>query len=176
MATTTKTTKAKAVKNTTAAEEATDAVVSANAGAAQAAPAAAPQPAEDAVTATAETVESPPAGGVGEAKAEEAAVIAEALTPAGGSVEDVQPTLEQRPDNAEAGVKIGGFVGADIQGGPFALRVRALPPQGFRRAGRHWPAQEVEVQCRLLTSDQIAALLNEPMLHVTVIDGADGQE
>lgn len=46
------------------------------------------------------------------------------------------------------------------------LLVRSLAP-GFRRAGRAWPAEEVEVSVDDFTVDQVNALLREPMLVVT---------
>jgi hypothetical protein len=55
------------------------------------------------------------------------------------------------------------------------LLVRALPEAGFRRAGRHWPAEAVEVPADELAAEQIDALLREPMLHVTLIGEPDGE-
>jgi hypothetical protein len=37
---------------------------------------------------------------------------------------------------------------------------------GFRRAGRAWPAEDVEVSLDELTEDQVSALKDEPMLSV----------
>lgn len=103
-----------------------------------------------------------------EAKQAEAGTIAEALTPPGGSVgEVISGTVEARPDGAEPGEKVDGLL--------KALLVRALPEAGFRRAGRHWPAEAVEVPADELTAEQIDALLREPMLHVTLIGEPDGE-
>lgn len=49
------------------------------------------------------------------------------------------------------------------------LIVRALPPTGFRRAGRHWGPEPVEVAADDFTTGQLEALLNEPLLHVTPV-------
>lgn len=54
---------------------------------------------------------------------------------------------------------------------PTHFLVRALPPQGFHRAGRFWPAEETRVAAQELSEAQIAALLAEPKL--VVIAGVD---
>lgn len=98
----------------------------------------------------------------------EAAAIAEALTPPGGSVgELIAGTVAQRPDDAAPGEQVGGPI--------KAVRVRALPEAGFRRAGRHWSTEAVDVPADELTAKQIDALLREPMLHVTLISAAAGE-
>lgn len=48
------------------------------------------------------------------------------------------------------------------------LVVRSLVA-GFRRAGRAWPAEEVEVDISEFTAEQIAQLLAEPKLVVLPI-------
>lgn len=95
----------------------------------------------------------------GELAAEDAAAIAESLTPPGGALADVLA--------AEA----------DMPAAPMvaAVLVRALPEAGFRRAGRHWPATPVTVAADELSFEQIDALLREPMLHVTLIGEAEGE-
>lgn len=45
------------------------------------------------------------------------------------------------------------------------LVVRALSA-GFRRAGRAWPAEEVTVAASEFSAEQIAQLINEPLLVV----------
>lgn len=49
------------------------------------------------------------------------------------------------------------------------LRVRALA-DGFRRAGRAWSAEAVEVPCAEFTKEQVAALRAEQQLVVTDVD------
>jgi len=57
--------------------------------------------------------------------------------------------------------------------GSDVLRVRAVPPEGFRRAGRFWPGDvAVEVPVGELSAAQLAALLAEPLLAVTVLAAA----
>lgn len=48
------------------------------------------------------------------------------------------------------------------------LKVRSLQA-GFRRAGRAWPVESVEVPIDELDEDAISALLDEPMLSVQLI-------
>lgn len=92
-------------------------------------------------------------------EADELAAIAEALTPPGGSVGEV---LDAERDGRDDGTV-------------EALRVRALPEAGFRRAGRNWPSTPVDVPVDDLSFEQIDALMNEPMLHVTLIGQAEGE-
>lgn len=49
------------------------------------------------------------------------------------------------------------------------LRVRAVTA-GFRRAGRAWPAEPVEVPRDAFADDQVKALKGEPMIVVEEIE------
>ncbi|ANQ83702.1 hypothetical protein dqs_0626 [Azoarcus olearius] len=99
---------------------------------------------------------APPAAGTidpaAEAAAADVAAQAEAVTPAGGSVDSlVFDPLFREPVVTH-------------------LRVRARPEAGFRRAGRHWPGGEgVTVAADDFTPEQILALTEEPELAVTFI-------
>lgn len=50
------------------------------------------------------------------------------------------------------------------------LRVTARPASGFRRAGRHWPAEQVDVPVDQLTDAQVTQLKAEPNLIVQEIE------
>ncbi|MCK2095631.1 hypothetical protein [Thauera aromatica] len=93
--------------------------------------------------------------GTNEAAAEARAIEAEAVVEPGGSV---------------AEVLAGGEVLDGVDGEVSHLHVRALPAQGFRRAGRFWPPGEgVTVFADDFSVEQIQALLSEPSLVVTLI-------
>lgn len=93
-----------------------------------------------------------------EAAREDLARQAEAVTPPGGDAGEIlQGQIEERPDDADPGECI-------VTG----IHVRALV-DGFRRAGRAWPAAGVEVPAGEYDADQLAALLDEPMLVVTLL-------
>lgn len=88
-------------------------------------------------------------------------MIAESLAPAGGSVTDIMADAPAAPSGNAADPVLTGLI------------VRALPPTGFRRAGRHWGPEPVEVAADDFTVEQINALLDEPLLHVTLIGEAE---
>lgn len=93
-------------------------------------------------------VELPPAG---EASADENGAATEAPPPPGGSA-------------------VEWFAGAQ-------LRVRALPEQGFRRAGRFWPPGEgVTIAADDFSAAQIEQLFGERQLVVSLVpwNAADG--
>lgn len=47
-----------------------------------------------------------------------------------------------------------------------ALKIRAVSPDGFFRAGRKWTKEPVVVPVRDFTKDQVVALRHEPSLVV----------
>lgn len=61
--------------------------------------------------------------------------------------------------------------GAALKAAPIThLVVRAVQP-GFRRGGRAWGAEEVTVDAKEFSAEQIEALLAEPMLVVVPVVG-----
>lgn len=52
--------------------------------------------------------------------------------------------------------------------GPFVL-VASRRPDGFRRAGRSWPAETTRVALADLSEEQLAQLLAEPMLDTRLV-------
>lgn len=52
--------------------------------------------------------------------------------------------------------------------GPFVLVASRLP-QGFRRAGRFWPAAPTRVALTDMTDEQLAQLVAEPMLDTRMV-------
>jgi len=127
--------------------------------------------------------------GTNEAAGEASAIEAEAVVQPGGSVAEVLAgvalpaagseiagELGERADDAEPGLALNLATLADVvrydcaAGVLSHLHVRALPEQGFRRAGRFWPPGEgVTVFADDFSAEQIQALLSEPMLAVTLI-------
>lgn len=59
-----------------------------------------------------------------------------------------------------------------------ALWIQAVPKEGFRRAGHHWPHEGIGIALDALTEQQIEALRNEPLLKVTDVefDAEDASE
>ena len=95
-----------------------------------------------------------------EAAREDLARQAEAVTPPGGDAGEILDAQSgTRPDDSDPGEVI-----------LTRLRVRARR-NGFRRAGRAWPDSAVEVSADAFTAEQIAALVAEPMLEVTLFSG-----
>lgn len=50
------------------------------------------------------------------------------------------------------------------------LQVTARPPQGFRRAGRHWPPQPIQVPAGDFSAEQRKTLEAEPQLIVSEVE------
>lgn len=73
--------------------------------------------------------------------------------------QSVPSTVETRPDDAEPGIFVGGA---------NRIHVKARR-DGFRRAGRAWPAAGVELDIADLSEEQLEAISNEPMLIVMPI-------
>lgn len=94
-------------------------------------------------------------------------MIAESLARPAVAVSDkaLPGVVTERPDDSAPGTPAGGVL--------THLRVRALPPGGFRRAGRFWGPETVELPAEDFTVEQINALLDEPLLHVTLIGEAE---
>ncbi|MBL0307664.1 MAG: hypothetical protein IPQ25_17040 [Chitinophagaceae bacterium] len=57
---------------------------------------------------------------------------------------------------------------SDVEVPINSLVVRALRP-GFRRAGRAWPAEATTVALADLSTEEIAALLAEPLLETELV-------
>lgn len=51
------------------------------------------------------------------------------------------------------------------------LRVASKAPEGFRRCGRHWGPEPVEVDADEFTEEEILRLLGEPELIVAAVTG-----
>ncbi len=51
-----------------------------------------------------------------------------------------------------------------------ALWISAVPKEGFRRAGFHWPHTGMGIALDSLTESQIEALRNEPMLRIEGVE------
>lgn len=118
-----------------------------------------------------------PAGGAAPAGAVTPSPQAPAPTP-----ELTPPATEgTRPDAAAPGEPIAGFAApaddaVDIHAmqPSDALRIVAVPPEGFRRCGRWWSGTEPTiVHVAELTDDQVERLLTEPQLSVSVITQAE---
>lgn len=71
--------------------------------------------------------------------------------PAAGELADVSATNDAAGQNAEPVVT--------------HLLVRSLAP-GFRRGGRAWPAEEIEVSVDDFSAEQLDQIMAEPMLNV----------
>ncbi|HRQ57658.1 MAG TPA: hypothetical protein PLN31_09575 [Azoarcus taiwanensis] len=137
-------------RNSTAAEKARDAVESSEGGVV-AAPLEADRQAEGAALTDGDTSNTP-TGGQDEPATEDRARMAEAVTPPGGSADEIA----------------GAQVVATLEEADYTvthLHVRALR-DGFRRCGRAWPAAGVEVPAEDFSDEEITRLLNEPLLAV----------
>lgn len=139
-------------QNSTAAEKAHDAVeLSEGVVAAAATAPEADRQAEGAALADGQG-DTPPTGGQDEAADEDRARVAEAVTPPGGSADEIAAAQ----------------VVATLEEADYTvthLHVRALR-DGFRRCGRAWPAAGVEVPAGGFSDEEITRLLNEPQLAV----------
>lgn len=139
-------------KDSTAAEKSATDAVELSEGVARAATPEAARQAEGAAATTDGDVSASPAGGQDEAAAEDLARAAEAVTPPGGSADEiVAAQVAGATEEAEAVVT--------------HLHVRAVR-EGFRRCGRAWPAAGVEVPADAFSDEEITRLLNEPQLVV----------
>lgn len=77
----------------------------------------------------------------------------------------IEGKMDWRPDDAEPGVAVGGFYVP-------RLRIASRSPAGFRRCGRRWGPEPVEVDADAFTEAEILRLLDEPELMVTAVTGA----
>lgn len=98
----------------------------------------------------------------------------------------VEGSVGLRPDNAEPGISLGGFepypaepaAGVYVPVASFVvhLRIASRSPEGFRRCGRRWGPEAVEVSADEFSDEEILRLFAEPELIVLAVTGGTASD